>query len=253
MPLVSAGYLVPRDVQQDFGFQSAIVSPAPVVGAGWERFTPGEFFEVPVAITTFFTTNAAVFNRTVILQAVNGDGVVVDFVGSSVVQAASQGISYRWTLALTSPYASAGIFTSMPLFAFILPPGFRLRIVVLNLQAGDSFGVVGLVLQQYNTGVEPEKIVTTEPIGSLELGLLSATPLSTPTPTPAPLPYAPAPAPTTTIVSPTATPVATTTSPDYAQLATQAVYSHELAPAPTAPTYQELADAAAIGGSTLRQ
>lgn len=174
MPLVQAGYLVPRDVQSEFGFQTQIRPLNPGAGAFFARTTPGQFFEIPVSVFCVFTTNATVANRLVHLVVTDGDGNLVQDMPANGTQPAGQAHNYSWLLTVGSAYSPTPDVHVMPLIPFVIPSGWAVKITIGSQQVGDALTGISFVVQQFNTGIEPERIFTAEPLETGSLGIASS-------------------------------------------------------------------------------
>src|SRR4051812_1305520 len=95
-PVVSPGYLVPRDVQTEYGFQTGITPNNPALGASFTRRTPGDFFEVYVAVRLVLVTSAAAANRLVLLQAIDGDGNTAFTLSGLTSETANNSWAYKF-------------------------------------------------------------------------------------------------------------------------------------------------------------
>lgn len=211
MPLVSPGFLLPDDTRSEFGYQVLVAPPNPGLGATFSRKTPGAFYEILLTVSFGFTTSVTAADRQVFVEILDGDGRTAAQIFSDRIQTAFAVKSYIFSINFSSANSS-NLQPQIPLFPLVLVPGYAVRLGANQLQADDEFKTITFGIQQFNTGVEPERFTPIEPVETGEIGLVVGSPLATLTPSPAQLPSqqaATAPSPTPTAPPPAVRPAAT--------------------------------------------
>lgn len=131
------------------GWQERLILPDPAVGAQWLHTVDGRYYERLVTCRYAFATSAVVANRFPSVQLKDTDGKVVTVVpGGQNVAASATANAY---LTVGAPAYAQG--TSGNVIGFIpdllVPPGWSWGSVTGNMDAGDAFTGVLLVVQRF--------------------------------------------------------------------------------------------------------
>lgn len=140
----------------DFYELARPVSPA--AGAPFLFRVPGESWFRITAVRFTLTTSAVVANRFATVDYLDGDQGAFLRSMSGTALAASLTRTFNFAPEYATPTVSVGGDEMAPLSTQWLPPGYRIRITAINLDAADQVGGVSLYMCRAMTGKvgEPE-------------------------------------------------------------------------------------------------
>jgi len=129
----------------------AIVDPP--AGSGITRRIPSETFERLDTVRVRLTASAAVANRFVSVDALDGDDNILTRVQSATAITAGQ--TSRITFARNIAAVLSGGTTEqlLPLPDVLYPPGCEFRVTVGNIDVGDQLSEVRLIVSRYPSGL----------------------------------------------------------------------------------------------------
>lgn len=134
------------------GYESwfqAVPVVTPVAGSPFVRKVPGETFERPVSLRYTLTTSAFVANRFPGLDITDGDDNILIRVLSSAGIPASTQTDLNFFLDSGSANIRNNGSQWYPMPKLLLPPGFKIKTPVLNLDPADTITTVQLFVQRY--------------------------------------------------------------------------------------------------------
>lgn len=135
---------------EDFYQIFPIASPA--AGSPVNHRVPGETWEQVKLAHVQFVTSAAVANRQVFLDYLDGDANVFARFEFVFNQAASQTLTYTWCDQYGAGVTPAGADATTGLHAVMMPPGTTVRISAKNIDVADQFSQASLYLCRYPSG-----------------------------------------------------------------------------------------------------
>ena len=127
----------------------------PVAGADWTFVVPSDRIWVPQLLKARLTTSAAVANRTPLLEVRNEASTLVTILepkssdSAGAFQAASRIFDWSWARLLggAAIHNTGDGVSTQALPDLVLPPGFRLTMRTLVLQAGDQWSSIIMLVQ----------------------------------------------------------------------------------------------------------
>lgn len=127
----------------------------PAAGASFTRTTDGNFYERYVAIGVRLVTDANVANREVVVQYRDPDGNVYNQAGINTVVAANLTADYFFSAFTPEAVATVNSSALVPLPPLLLLPTHSMRLLVVNVQAGDQLSRIRLKFEQFYTDITP--------------------------------------------------------------------------------------------------
>lgn len=131
------------------GWQEPVYVANPAAGAVWSHTVAGRYYERLLSVHSVFVTSAVVATRFPQLQLLDSNGTVVTAVAAGGGIAA--GTTLTADLMLGGPVFDGG--TSGGSFGFLsdilVPPGWSWKMLVTNIDAGDQFSNVVLLVQRF--------------------------------------------------------------------------------------------------------
>lgn len=128
-------------------YRTRVVSGV-AAGVDWELRAPGNAWLRVISLVATLTTDATVIDRRVRLVA--GDGSNRWFTSiSSAAQAAGATVEYgAYVGADTGGSATLALTLPLPTEGLLLRPGHRLQSLTANLQAGDAWTLINVLLDE---------------------------------------------------------------------------------------------------------
>lgn len=124
----------------------------PAAGAEFVISAPGQGLWRVVSVAFRLVTDANVANRSVSLVADDGSTVVWR-ASASAVQAAGATIDHGVYAGSSAALLTGAVAVfALPSDGLLLLPGWRLRSVTGNVQAGDQYSAIGALVEEYPNG-----------------------------------------------------------------------------------------------------
>lgn len=131
------------------GWQERIVKPNPAPGSVWAHKADGRFNERVLSITYTFTTSAVVANRSIVVNLIDNNGVVIAQVPGSFGLAAGSVTTDFFMRGAPAFHYSQVVNTYQFLPDFMMPPDWSWQPAVVGLDAGDAFTGIAVMVQRF--------------------------------------------------------------------------------------------------------
>lgn len=132
-----------------------LVIPDPAAGAGISREIPGETYERLDSVRLQLTASAAVANRFVSVDILDGDNALLARIQSTTAITAGQVARLTFLRGIGALTAGGTTEQLLPLPDIIYPAGCEFRVVVGNVDAGDQIASARFVVTRFPTGAWP--------------------------------------------------------------------------------------------------
>lgn len=131
------------------GWQEPVYIPAPAAGANWSFTGDGRYFTRVLAITNRFATSAVVANRFPSMQLTDTNGVVISSVSAGGSIPASTSVT-PYLMVGGPAYANGNVGATFGFLPdLLIPPGWVWQSSAANLDVGDQFSNVVLLVQRF--------------------------------------------------------------------------------------------------------
>lgn len=130
-------------------FTDTVRIPAPAAGANATRRIPGEYYERLETARFSLTASAAVANRFVSVDYLDGDNNVVARYQSATAVTAGQTIGFTFSTEIGSEQAGGSGEQLLPITEVVYPPGFKVRVTVANIDVADQLSTIFATIRHY--------------------------------------------------------------------------------------------------------
>lgn len=125
--------------------------PQPAVATGFDYVIGTQYSERPIAFSFVLTTDSNTANRQVAVQLLTPALHVIAALPIASVQAASLVYTYTFMAQLSSATAVQALTVMSPLFNWVIPSSYIIRVSIASVQVGDQITQAHIYRDRFST------------------------------------------------------------------------------------------------------
>lgn len=145
--------LIDAPALERYGLPAYVQGASPAAGSPFTASVDGDFHQRLVSVYFKLVTSATVANRTAVVDFLDGESNRIALSGAPLSQTASTTTYYSFHVWQQQAEWSVDSTVIVPLAAILLPPTFKFRIYVANIDTTDAITQVRYVTERFYSNV----------------------------------------------------------------------------------------------------